>query len=297
MEKINYKIYKLIDPVSNEIRYIGLTFNTLKQRLGSHYSDPGKTHKCNWIRKLKSQGLKPIIESVEENISSYEEVCEKEIYYIEYFKNIGCNLTNIEPGGGINKKISDETKKKMSISAKSRNFKLVLTDEQRLRLSISAIEKFKDDNEREKLRISNKRYENSKTEMQKLNDILIQNNKFVYQYDKDMNLINKFTSIRDVERQTGISRTNVSKCCKHKVRMVGGFVWRFDGDLTPPEYKKGHVSVIQYDMYMNFIKEYKNSNVAANELNLNSSNILSCCKVIQKSSGGFKWSYKNEISI
>ncbi len=36
MEEIKYTIYKLIDPVSNDIRYIryiGLTFNTLKQRL------------------------------------------------------------------------------------------------------------------------------------------------------------------------------------------------------------------------------------------------------------------------
>lgn len=33
MEEIKYTIYKLIDPISNEIRYIGLTFNDLKQRL------------------------------------------------------------------------------------------------------------------------------------------------------------------------------------------------------------------------------------------------------------------------
>ena len=85
MEEIKYTIYKLIDPNTNQVRYIGLTFNDLKLRLKSHMSEPGKSHKIFWIKKLKKYGLKPIIESVEENISTYEEACHREIYYIEYF--------------------------------------------------------------------------------------------------------------------------------------------------------------------------------------------------------------------
>lgn len=239
MEEIKYTIYKLIDPNTNQIRYIGLTFNELNQRLKSHLSEPGKSHKIYWINKLKKQGLKPIIESIEEEISTYEIACEREIYYIDYFKSIGCDLTNMATGGNKNKKMSDETKKKMSDSQKKRHekFKMKLSDEIIEIIRRSTIERFKNLQEREKLRISNKRYEDSKTPEQKLQDILIQNSKRVYQYDKCMNLIEIFPSIRDAERKTGFDRGNIAKCCKNKVVFVGGYVWRFEGDLTPPQYK------------------------------------------------------------
>jgi len=90
-----YTIYKLIDPITNEIRYIGLTINTLKQRLKSHMSENGKSHKIMWVQKLKKNKLKPIIEVVEDNIYSYEEACLKEIHYIDLYRKT-CDLTNIE---------------------------------------------------------------------------------------------------------------------------------------------------------------------------------------------------------
>ena len=85
MENIKYTIYKLIDPITNEIRYIGLTFNELKQRLKSHCSEKSKSHKSNWIQSLRNKGLRPIIESIEDDILSYDEVCDKEIFYINKY--------------------------------------------------------------------------------------------------------------------------------------------------------------------------------------------------------------------
>ena len=227
MENVKYTIYRLIDPITNEIRYIGLTFNDLNQRLKSHCSEKSKSHKSNWIQSLRKQGLKPIIESIEDNILSYEEVCDREIYWIEKYKSDGHTLTNMASGGNKNKKMSDETRKKMSDSAKNRNFKLVLSDETKILISDKAKKRFESEYEREKLRISNKRYEDSKTEEQKLNDILTQEVKSVLQYDKDMNFISEYISIRDAERKTSINRSNISKCCKNKVRSAGGFIWKY----------------------------------------------------------------------
>jgi group I intron endonuclease len=263
MEEIKYTIYKLIDPISNEIRYIGLTFNDLKQRLKSHYSENSKSHKSNWVKSLKLNGLKPIIESIEENILSYNEVCEREIYWIDKFKSEGHPLTNTDSGGNKNKKMSDETKKKMSESQIERykNYKLILSEETKKELSIKAKERFSKEEERDKLRISNKRYEDSKTEEQKLNDILIQDCKSVYQYDIDMNLINIYPSINNASKINNLSHGNISKCCKNKVKMVGGYVWRFEGDLTPVSFNKGgdkFKPIYQYDLNGNFIKEYEN---------------------------------------
>lgn len=55
-------VYALSHPISNEIRYIGVTKYDLKKRLNSHFNDTRKTHKTNWINSLKRDGLKPIIE-------------------------------------------------------------------------------------------------------------------------------------------------------------------------------------------------------------------------------------------
>ena len=246
MEEIKYTIYKLIDPLTNEIRYIGLTFNDLKQRLRSHCSENSKSHKSNWIKKLKSEGLKPIIESIEDNISSYEECCEREIFYIEKFKLDGHPLTNSATGGNKNKKMSDETRKKMSEShiKRYKTYKMVHSEETKVLLSKRAKEKFENESEREKLRISNKRFEDSKTIEQKLQDILIQNCKKVFQYDKEMNLIREYPSVRNAAKETDIHRSNIMKSANKKCPTAGGFVWRYEGDLTPPTYKNKNVSEI-----------------------------------------------------
>jgi group I intron endonuclease len=291
MENIKYTIYKLIDPISNEIRYIGLTFNDLNQRLKSHCSEKSKSHKSNWIQQLKSKGLKPIIESIEDNILSYDAVCYREIYWIEKYKSEGHPLTNMASGGNKNKKMSDETRKKMSDSAKNRNFKLVLSNDTKILISEKTKKRFEDDKEREKLRISNKRYEDSKTEEQKLNDILIQNPKKVYQYDKDMNLISNYPSIKNAERTTGISSSNIAKCCKHKVTFVSGYVWRFEGDLTPPKYKN-RKEVLKYDIDMNLLEKYENIRKASLDTKVSDSGIRLCCNNKRSSAGGFIWKYK-----
>lgn len=293
MEEIKYTIYKLIDPITNEVRYIGLTFNSLKQRLKSHYSEKSKSHKSNWVQKLRSQGLKPIIESIESDISSYEEVCEREIYWIEKYKSEGHRLTNMASGGNKNKKMSNETRRKMSESAKNRDFKLVLSDETKKILSEKAKERFNDENERERLRIANKRYEDSKSDEQKLQDILKQKNKFVVQYDKDMKFINEYPSINNAAKINKLDIGNLIKCCKHKVVFVGGYVWRYKGDTTPPNYKNRKV-VLQYDMDNNLISEYDNIRNASLETGISYSGIRLVCNKKRKSAGGFIWRYKNE---
>lgn len=226
MEK--YIIYKLIDPSTLKIRYIGLTINTLKQRLKSHMSEKGKSHKIMWVQKLKRNGLKPIIDIVEDNIYSYDEACLKEVYYIDLYKKT-CDLTNQASGGNKNKKMSDETRKKMSESHIERNkiYKKVNSPETKKRISISTKRRFTNKKEIEKLRISNKKFEDSKTPEQKLKDILKQANKWIVQYDKNMKFINEYPSIRDAERKTKVVRSNITKCCKGKIKSPGGFIWKY----------------------------------------------------------------------
>ena len=60
-------IYVLIDPTTLEIRYVGKTKNCY-QRFRHHLvaSANPKSHKRNWIKSLQSQGLKPIMNIIDE---------------------------------------------------------------------------------------------------------------------------------------------------------------------------------------------------------------------------------------
>ena len=91
-------IYGLIDPRTNELRYVGKTTN-LNRRIKEHINGCNKdtTHKNCWISELICDGLKPImcvIDSI--NTTEWEFW---EIHYISYFKSIGCRLTNTKKGG------------------------------------------------------------------------------------------------------------------------------------------------------------------------------------------------------
>lgn len=95
----NVKIYKLIDPRTNEIRYIGKTISLLQRRLRCHIhtAKNGNNHKDNWIKNILNDNLRPIIELVE--MVPEKDWEEREKYWIAYYNSIGVNLTNATDGG------------------------------------------------------------------------------------------------------------------------------------------------------------------------------------------------------
>lgn len=111
-----YKIYALKEVGSSEIKYIGLTTKSLNERLGRHLRDKKIDHKTNWIKKVGRENIEIIL--LDDDINNFEELCEKEIYYIDKFKKEGHCLTNITNGGegwfGI--KFSESHRKNISIN-------------------------------------------------------------------------------------------------------------------------------------------------------------------------------------
>ena len=115
-------IYILKDPNTNEIRYVGKTIN-IKRRYYQHtnknFQEKTKTYVANWILSLLKNKQKPIIESIEQCLN-WEE---REVYWISYYKNLGCNLCNLAEGGkgcsGYKK--TEEQKKKHSEAFKGKN--------------------------------------------------------------------------------------------------------------------------------------------------------------------------------
>jgi len=90
-------IYALIDPTTKEIRYIGKTIKP-EARLSAHMAaKDANRHKCNWIKKLKRNGKKPVMEIIE--VTSDDKWKQRETYWIHKCIDDGCRLTNLVDGG------------------------------------------------------------------------------------------------------------------------------------------------------------------------------------------------------
>lgn len=96
-----YIVYGLYEP-NGSLRYIGYTSKTLKERLKTHLGVIGRTeethHRACWLRSLRSTGVKPTILELDRS-TDLEEILQKEIYWIDYYRNAGVNLVNTASGG------------------------------------------------------------------------------------------------------------------------------------------------------------------------------------------------------
>lgn len=87
--------YFLSDPRTGECRYIGKTEQG-ESRLLEHLKPSSlkyNNHKNNWIKHLLELGLKPRLEIIEEFLDP-NDLFEAEEFWYQYFKGLGCNLTN-----------------------------------------------------------------------------------------------------------------------------------------------------------------------------------------------------------
>lgn len=107
-------IYALIDPRTEQIRYIGKTVNP-KGRYCSHISPSSRCRKTkDWVQSLIKRGLKPIMEIIDEITDECWQ--DAEIGYIRLLKACGANLKNISQGGDPGFSGHEETKKLLSAS-------------------------------------------------------------------------------------------------------------------------------------------------------------------------------------
>ena len=91
-------IYTLEHPITEEIRYVGKTKNP-KMRFHNHCNKlhNEKSHKRNWINKLKKEGLKPKMKILDEVLESEWKFWER--FWINQLKQWNFNLVNHTSGG------------------------------------------------------------------------------------------------------------------------------------------------------------------------------------------------------
>lgn len=252
-------IYGLLDPITQELRYVGKSVSPFS-RFRKHMAERNKYdfYKDRWIRKLYGLNLKPellIISIVPKNEWVFWEQ-----FYISYFKAIGAKLTNCtlggdQPPGTKNRKHTEEAKKKMSEAKKNKPIPWLNTGEERSeshrknlskslkgRVSPNKGKKFDEvarnnmskshiglhKGENHPMYNKNHSEETKKKISENLKDKGPNNYRVVIQLSKDNQFIKEWGSIRNAEEQLGIN--NISSCCSGKLNTAGGYKWKYKED-------------------------------------------------------------------
>lgn len=125
-----YKVYKLLDPETFQVRYIGITKQTLENRLQGHYNHKDNPHMQNWLSLFKRKGKRVIIELIVDNLSLVD-ACKEEVRLIEQIGRscLGLgSLINISSGGNIppdhtGRKRDPSVGRNISVAKLAKNFK------------------------------------------------------------------------------------------------------------------------------------------------------------------------------
>lgn len=277
-------IYSLNDPITDVPRYIGLTFYLHKRKL-SHFNSNEKTHKGNWIKSLRNNGLLPvmeIIDTVNEN-----EIKFWEQHYISLYKSWGFKLVNGTLGGDgtfgykYSKEQIDKTiqYKRESGILKSTAIKIAATNK------------------------ANGVYERARERMKKNNP-----NKCkgipVLQYSLDGIFIKEWNSAKEATIKLGIPKGSIGRNCKGEYKATYGFIFKYKTNNYPllinpynkstSCFNKGrNKRVEQYSLEGKFLKEWNSASEASIENGISITYIRSACNGFYEKAGGYKWKYKD----
>lgn len=131
-------IYRLIDPFTGQVRYIGKATD-MKSRLQGHLSlakMDAKTLCKRWIRSVVRKGGKPVMEEIE--VVAEADWQAREAYWIAFYRAAGARLCNHTDGGEGLVNPSEATKEKQRANNR-KNAATYQTPE--FRAKISAISK------------------------------------------------------------------------------------------------------------------------------------------------------------
>jgi len=138
-------VYYLLDPLTQEVRYVGISTSPELRFHKGHLRVKGDYHHARWIQSLHQQSLRPILK-VKCWVEDSKEAKRIEVFLIATLRSNGARLTNTTRGGDggdtftgrthtieVRQRLSDahkkitgwkhtsETKLKMSISAKGKH--------------------------------------------------------------------------------------------------------------------------------------------------------------------------------
>lgn len=201
-----YEVYKITNKITNKI-YIGITNQGSGARYRHHWyeariGEPAPIHKS-----MAKYGEDNFTLEVIDFAENAEELKEKEKYYIKFFnsrdRKIGYNLTD-GGDGTFGRKHSEETKEKLRQKALGRK----ASDEAKKRMSETHKLNYSDEH-RKAVAESNAR-----------------RTKKVLMFDKDLNIIKEFNSLKEAAAETKIHSTTIRKSIRGN-KISYDYVFRF----------------------------------------------------------------------
>lgn len=90
-----FTIYALLEPDSEEPRYVGQTAIPLAIRLDQHLRKGGHSLRADWIRSLIARETKPRIELLEEITGTRHDAYSRETAWIRKLRAKGHDLLNV----------------------------------------------------------------------------------------------------------------------------------------------------------------------------------------------------------
>lgn len=228
-------IYTLSDPISFDIRYVGIT-NNPSNRYRQHLctTSSKKSHCRSWILSLKNNNLQPIMEILDVCEDFLGELMEQ--YWISQIKSWGFDLTNLTVGGeGIGGfKFSQESLKKRSLNRvhkrpSEKSIQALVnynkngrTEEHRRNLSKAKKGKSS----------SNKGIPMSEEHKKKLSKVKMGKpatwrHRKVLQYSTNNVLIKEWINATVASKELNISRANIVACLKERRNKCGNYIWKY----------------------------------------------------------------------
>jgi hypothetical protein len=229
----NTYIYILKDPIDNSIRYVGKS-NDPKRRL-YHHCSPSRfknTHKCNWIKLLKRNGLRPLLEVIEEVPVSVWKIREK--FWIKYYIELGFDLTNTTTGGdGLSFGNSTSFKKgNNSWNEGTANIKKCKACGAKYK-SAKSYNKYSCSKKCSKVIYSKSENSGKFNKGKKpwntgLKGLKLKPNKNVHQYTKDKNtFIKTWATAKKASLDLKINEEGIGQCARGKSKSSGGYWWTY----------------------------------------------------------------------
>lgn len=297
MKNQNYKIYMHRNKINGKV-YIGQTKQELNDRWqnGNGYKKSPKFY--NAIQKYGWNNFEHFL--LECNLT-YEQANKKEVYYINKFKscdrNFGYNIST----GGAGSPIQTETIYQYSLDGNFIKSWNSITDIcEFYKIVNSGIYKCLYGEISYYHGYQWKKYYSEKIEKVEDKAVAISNKKKkkIYQYSLEGYFIKSYDSATDAKKD-GFNDSRIRACCNGNIMSSYGYQWRdyykTKIDAIDNRYVRQAQSAIkkvyQYDKNGIFLRSYNSLKEASDITGLNYKNISACCRGVNNTCGGFKWSY------
>ena len=233
LETVRIYFYVLKDPNSLAIRYFGQTVNVGNRRRNHIYEAKknNRTHKERWIIQLLRKNQNPIFEVVWEEVMTAEAANSFETYAIQYYKDMGHDLTNTEDRARNNPIIETTPVYQFDLQG---NFIARYPNANKAMHATGVNDAAIGEVCRKPNKVGNKSrggflwaYQDTPNKEYSKED----SSKKTMQYTLDGVLLNSFKSAREASKVTGVCYKRISANINHRQKTAGGFVWKIDEDM------------------------------------------------------------------